>query len=137
MTQTVILELPDETWQRLQQSATAARKDLPTFIIERLDEATPATATEPANRLEQELDEMAHLDDEVLWEISRSQLPPARQDTYDDLLERNHGDNLSSDEAQLMEEIGREARLLTAKKAQAFMLLKWRGHHIPNPDEIE
>lgn len=137
MTQRVVLELPDATWQRLQQGATAARKDLPTFIIERLDEATPVLADQPVNWLEQELNAMAQLDDQQLWDMVRSQLVSERQDLYELLLEKNSQGRLSAKEAEVMREIGQEARLLTAKKSQAFMLLKWRGHQLPNPHEID
>ncbi|MCA9996512.1 MAG: hypothetical protein KDE56_12225 [Anaerolineales bacterium] len=137
MTQRVVLELPDATWRRLQQGATAARKDLPTFIIERLAEATPVLADQPVNWLEQELNAMAQLEDQQLWDITRSQLVSERQDLYEWLLEKNSQGRLSAKEAEMMREIGQEARLLTAKKAQAFMLLKWRGHQLPNLDAID
>jgi hypothetical protein len=132
-----VLELPDETWRRLQQSATAARKDLPTFIIERLDESTPTSSDRPANFVEQELDAMSRLDNQQLWDIAQSQLAAERQDLYEKLLEKNSQGRISADEAKMMREIGQEARLLTAKKAQAFMLLKWRGQQIPTLDEID
>jgi len=32
---------------------------------------------------------------------------------------------------------GEEARRLTLKKAYAYMLLKWRGHDVPSPEELQ
>ena len=44
MAQTITLELPDETLQRYRRGATAARKLLEEFLIERLVEAVPPLA---------------------------------------------------------------------------------------------
>jgi hypothetical protein len=44
MAQTVTLQLSDETLQRYQRGATAARKLLEEFLIERLIEAVPPLA---------------------------------------------------------------------------------------------
>jgi hypothetical protein len=55
---------------------------------------------------------------------------------YDDLLDKNSQGVLTDDEAALLHELGEEARQITLKRAHAYMLLKWRGHTIPNPNTL-
>jgi hypothetical protein len=79
---------------------------------------------------------MDALTDELLWEIARSTLSVLEQTEYDELLDKNRADILSGAERLLLNQLGQKARLLTLKKAHAFMLLQWRGHAIPKPDEM-
>ena len=44
MSQTISLQLPDETLQRYRRGAHAARKLLEDFLVERLSEALPPLA---------------------------------------------------------------------------------------------
>jgi hypothetical protein len=137
MTQTITLQLPDETLQRYQQGATVARKVLEEFLVERLVEAVPPLAGDLPPPLREELTELERLDDEALWKVAHSQLPPARQRLYSRLLTKNSQDTITASEKEKLHALGEEARRLTLKKAHAYMLLKWRGHHIPSPEELQ
>jgi len=137
MTQTITLQLPDETLQRYRRGATAARKVLEEFLVERLIEAVPPLAGDLPSPLREELTELERLDDEALWKVAHSQLPPARQRLYSRLLTKNSQDTITASEKEKLHALGEEARRLTLKKAHAYMLLKWRGHHIPSPEELQ
>lgn len=55
MAQTVTLHLPDEMLRRYQQGASAARKQLEEFLVERLLEAVPPLAADVPSPLGEEL----------------------------------------------------------------------------------
>jgi hypothetical protein len=137
MAQTVTLQLPDEALQRYRRGATAARKLLEEFLIERLMEAIPPLADDLPSPLREELRALEQLDDDALWQVARSQLPPARQRLYSRLLTKNSQGAITAQEREMLHTLGEQARLLTLKTAHAYMLLKWRGHCIPSPEELQ
>jgi hypothetical protein len=136
MVQSVTLHLPDETLQRYKQGASAARKLLEEFLVERLMEAVPPLANDLPSPLHEELATLEHLDDDALWQVARSQLPPKRQRLYSRLLTKNSQETITEREKATLHALGDEARLLTLKASHACMLLKWRGHRVPPPEEL-
>jgi len=136
MAQTITLHLPDETLQRYQQGASAARKQLEEFLVERLLEAAPPLAADLPSPLSEELRLLEHLDDDALWRVVRSQLPPARQRLYSRLLTKQSRGTITTREQVTLRTLGEEGRLLTLKKAHAAMLLRWRGHNLPAPEAL-
>ena len=136
MVQTVTLQLPDETLHRYRQGATAARKLLEEFLVERLMDAVPPLADDLPSPLHEELKVLENLDDEALWQVARNQLPPARQRRYSRLLAKNSQGTITAREKEVLHTLGEQARLLTLKTAHAYMLLKWRGHRVPSPEEL-
>jgi hypothetical protein len=137
MAQTVTLHLPEDTLQRYRRGATAARKVLEEFLVDRLMEAAPPLADDLPSPLHEELQSLENLDDEALWKVAQSQLLPGRQHLYSRLLAKNSQGTLTAREQERLAALGEEARRLTLKKAHAYMLLKWRGHHIPLRDELQ
>ncbi len=136
MAQTVTLHLPDETLQRYQQGARAARKRLEEFLLERLLEAVPPLAAELPSPLREELRLLEALDDDALWRVVRSQLPSARQRLYSRLLTKQSRGTITAREQETLHTLGEEGRLLTLKKAHAALLLRWRGHSLPSPEAL-
>ena len=137
MTQTVALQLPDETLQRYHRAATIARKALEEFLAERLMESVPPLAADLPSPLQEELKALENLENEALWRMAQSQLSPARQRLYNRLLAKNNQGTITAGEKETLHAIGEEARRLTLKKAHAYMLLKWRGHRIPSRAELQ
>lgn len=137
MSQTIVLHLPDEAADRYRRGATAARKPLEEFLIERLTESLPPPAEQLASPLEDELRRMEALDDAALWEIARVTLPAAQQRRYDQLLRKNGRSALAPHEQEALLAIGEESRRLTLRKAHAWLVLKWRGYSLPVPSPGE
>jgi hypothetical protein len=129
--------LPDETLQRYQQGATAARKLLEEFLVERLTEAIPPLADDLPSPLREELKMLEALDDETLWQVAQSQLSPAHQRLYRRLFTKNSRGTITDREKETLHALGEVARLLTLKTAHAYMLLNWRGHRVPSPQELQ
>ena len=128
---TVTLTLPDDAIQRYQRGATIARKRLDEFLVERLVDIAPPLAEDLPSPLDSELKNLEELDDDALWDITRSRLSPEQQGLYDDLLRKNSQGSITADEVEKLQALGQKARRLTLMKAHAFMVLKWRGHPIP------
>lgn len=137
MGQMVTLQLPDETLQRYQRGAAAARKALEEFLVDRLAEAVPPLADDLPSPLQEELKALEELDDETLGQVAQSQLPPDRQRLYSRLLAKNSQGTITEREKELLDTLGKEARRLTLQKAHAYMLLKWRGHPVPLREELQ
>lgn len=137
MAQMVTLQLSDETLQRYQRGATAARKLLEEFLVDRLMEAVPPLANDLPSPLHEELEALEQLDNDALWQVARSQLSPTLQRQYSRLLAKNSQGTITAQEQETLRTLGEQARLLTLKIAHAYLLLKWRGHRIPSPEELQ
>jgi hypothetical protein len=103
--------------------------------VERLAEAVPPLADDLPSPWHEELKVLEGLDDDALWQIAQSQLPPASQRLYSDLLHKNSQGTITEHEKTELHALGEQARRLTLKKAHAYMLLKWRGHDVSLPEE--
>jgi hypothetical protein len=66
MPNTITVELPDETLLRYQQGASATRKNLEAFIVDRLVEAVPPLAADLPTPIKSELTALEGLDDKAL-----------------------------------------------------------------------
>jgi hypothetical protein len=87
--------------------------------------------------LQEELRTLECLDDDTLWQTARGQLPPAGQRLYSRLLVKQSQRTLTVQEKETLHGLGEQARLLTLKAAHAYMVLKWRGHRIPSPEDLQ
>lgn len=137
MARTVTLHLPEEMLQRYRRGAAVAQKVLEEFIVDRLEEAVPPLADDLPSPLHEELKALESLDDESLWKVAQSQLPPEHQSLYTRLLAKNSRGTITPREKETLDTLGEEARRLTLKKAHAYMLLKWRGHAIPSREALQ
>jgi hypothetical protein len=137
MAESVTVQLPEEALHRFRQGAGAARKPLAEFLADRLMDAVPSPAEDIPPALRQELDALQQLDESALREVAESRLSPARQRQYSRLLTKNSAGTITAAEQKKLEAMGEEARRLTLKKAQAYLLLKWRGHAIPSRQDLE
>lgn len=134
MSRTLTLELSDEILRRYRRGAIAARKELETFVVERLSEIAPPPVDDLPAPLRQELHDMARQSSKALERIAQSRLPAAQQRIYTRLLRKNSQAVLTPTEQVRLHALGEQARNLTLKKAHAAMLLKWRGHPVSLPD---
>ena len=137
MPESVTVQLPQEALQRFRRGAGAAGKPLEEFLADRLMDAVPPLPEDIPPSLRGELDALEQSDEATLREIAESRLPAGRQRLYSRLLTRNSAGTITAGERRKLEALGEEARQLTLKKAHAYLLLKWRGHAIPSPQELE
>lgn len=124
MTDTITLSLPDDTLQRYQRGANAARKPLEEFLAERLEEAKPPLPGDLPFPFNEDLAVLETLDDQSLKQVAYSHLSASDQELYDELLEKNSTGTITSAELKTLQTLGDKARRLTLMKAHAFMLLE-------------
>jgi hypothetical protein len=87
--------------------------------------------------LHEELEALEQLDNDALWQVAQSRLSPALQRQYSRLLTKNSQGTITAREQETLRTLGEQARLLTLKTAHAYLLLKWRGHRVPSPEELQ
>jgi hypothetical protein len=105
-------------------------------LVKIVKAATPSLAkVPPAYRAE--LEAMEDLGDDELWEITTSRLAPAKQRRLEKLLARNQERDLTDVEERALAALRTDADRLMLRKSYALLLLKYRGHAIPNPRELQ
>src|SRR5437867_10424571 len=80
--------------------------------------------------VEAELRALEVLNDDVLWAIARSRMSLAKQRRWRRLIEKSHQGRLTELEEQEMARLRADSDRVTVCKAQAYLLLKERGHRI-------
>lgn len=95
--------------------------------------STEPTALLPSN-MEAELEALAMLNDDVLWAVARSRMNSPTQRRWQRLLEKNQQEVLSDLERQELARLTDDGDRLTLCKAHAYLILKQRGHRIPELD---
>ena len=79
---------------------------------------------------------MEHLSDEALWAIARSVASPDTLALYDLLIERKQEGALTPEGQHWLEQVAQDTDYLMVSKAQAYVLLKQRGHVLPTRDQL-
>ena len=118
----VILELPDEVYQRAQRVAQATRRPLEEVVIEWI--RPPALAKLP---------ELERLSNDELLQAARATFPPEYVLRLQELLAIQQQRSLSEDEQLEASALVEQEDFLTLRKAKALFLLKQRGIL---PDEL-
>lgn len=134
--QTVTVRLPDNIYMRLKRTAKAARQPVNRIVTRTLAEGLPQLET-PLSEHEQELNALESLSDEELWEVMLQEMPAARCRRWEHLLEKRREGALSPKEQGELNALKREGEFTMLAKGRAAVILKWRGHRIPSPAELE
>jgi hypothetical protein len=79
-----------------------------------------------------ELEAMEDLSDEELWKVAATAMGPAQHRRLAKLLDKNQRGQLTDRERQALLELRARADRLMLRRSYAYLLLKYRGHRIPN-----
>jgi hypothetical protein len=135
MTINVTLEVPSSVYRLAQKTAEVTSRPVEQILTDVLTAASPVSDSFPAS-LQAEIDSLALLNDEKLWEIAKKNFPVSRRREYDKLLEKNSAGTLTSSERKRLRELRLQSERLMLHKAHAYALLKWRGHTLPALSEM-
>jgi hypothetical protein len=127
----VVVELPEEIYKRVDRTAKGLKQPVQQALIKIVEAGLPSLAKVPPEYWP-ELEALEAMSDEELWEIARSEMAAAQQDRLDHLLQKNQAEGLSEAEQQELDRLHAEANRLMLQKSYAHVLLKWRGHQVPN-----
>ena len=130
MTATVTLDIPEHIHQRLVNTAEATQRPLNEIILRALQIGSPPPWDDVPPEFQAALAALDRLDDDALWRVARSQRSEAELERYDELLDRNQNDRLTAAEQNELTGLRKGAEQFMLCKAQAAVLLRWRGHSI-------
>jgi len=129
------LELPEDIYERIRRTAKGMNQPMEKALVNIVRAATPSLEkVPPAYRAE--LEAMEDLEDEALWKIARRRQPPAKQRRLESLLEKNEHEKLTDREHLTLAGLRTDGDRLMLKRSYASLLLKYRGHRLPNLEEL-
>ena len=102
-------------------------------LVDIVRAAMPSLERVPAE-YRAELEAMEDLGDDELWEISLSRFSPVKQRQIQRLLDKNQRGELTDRERQALAELRSAGDRLMLRRSYAALLLKYRGHRVPNPE---
>jgi hypothetical protein len=132
----ITLNLPEQLYRRLQQTAQGMEQPLDTVLVRAVERGSPPTWDDVPVQFQAALAALDRLSDDELWQVARSRKTDVEMARYMELLEHNANEELSPAERDELDALRDEADLFMLKKAQAVALLHWRGHSIPPPDRL-
>ena len=133
---TVTMQLPENLYLRLQQTAQATRQSFEAIVLRALQVGSPPDWESAPAEFQADLAVLDRLDDAALWRMARYRAAAAQMERYQTLLDKNANDTLSVEERAELAQLRTEFDRRILQKAQAAALLQWRGHQIPPADKL-
>lgn len=131
--ETVTLQIPEILYQRLVNTARATQRPLEEVMLHALQIGSPPEWDNVPPEFQADLAALDKLDDNTLWQIFHSRKTAADMERYNILLEGNSSNTLTEAERLELMALRTEADRFMLRKAQAAVLLGWRGHRVPTP----
>jgi len=132
----VTMDLPENLYVRLQQTAQATRQSLDAVLLRALQVGSPPTWDTAPAEFQADLSALDRLDDAALWRIVRTRATLAQMDRYQVLLDKNANQTLSTGERDELTQLRTSLDRDMLRKAHAASLLQWRGHQVPPADKL-
>jgi hypothetical protein len=132
--QAITVELPEEVYRHVKRAAEGMKRPVERVLASIVKGATPSLEKVPVE-YRAELESLETLGDDKLWKVAESAMPAERQRRLARLLLKTSGE-LTAREQERLARLRNEADRLTLHKSYAYLLLKYRGHRIPNLPEM-
>ena len=130
MLSTVTLQIPDGIYRRLEVQAKARSQSLEEILVHALNVGSPPDVNDVPTELKANLADLDTMSDDELLILMQDKKPIADFDRYDELLDLKADRLLMPSETQELEQLRKESDLFMLRKAQAAVLLKWRGYSV-------
>ena len=130
-TETITLQIPEILYQRLVNTANATQRSIEEVILHALQVGSPPQWDDVPEEFQADIAALDKLDDNTLWQIVNSRKTAGEMEQYNSLLERNSNATLTEAERLELMALRQEADLFMLRKAQAAVLLRWRGNLVP------
>ena len=131
------VQISESLYHRLERLAEISHRPLETVVEQTLNASVPPLPDDIPEEMQADLLALETMGDEELWEVARSVITTAQQDQHRLLLEKNRLGTISKSEQEQLTQLRDAADQLMLRKAYAYVLLKWRGHHLPTLAELE
>ena len=135
-TDTVAIQVPQSLYRRLERLARLTQRPLESLIVQALSANLPPLPDDLPAAQRDALVALEGLSDGELWQVTRSAMPQRDQERFAALRDRRRAGTLPPAEQGALDELAQAADQLTLRKAYAAVLLAWRGHRLPTPDEL-
>ncbi len=133
MVATVTLPIPDEIYHRLEMNARATGRSIEDILGYVVQVGSPPKVEDVPESLRADLVSLDGLSDDELRLVAAARKSEENFDRYDELLDRNAAGILSATERSELEQLRQDSDRFMLRKAQAAMLLRWRGHSVISP----
>jgi len=133
MTEAITLQLPDRLYQRLVHTAQATQRSLEAVVMRALEVGAPPDWDDVPAEFQADVAALDRLDDAALWQMVRRCKTAEDMTRYDELLDRNQAGELSPAERLELTQLRQDADRWMLCKAQAAVILRWRGHQVFSP----
>ena len=127
----VMLQLPEALYLRLQQVANGMNQSLDEVLIRVVQVGSPPSWEDAPAAFQGDLAALDRLDDQSLWRIARRTQLEQDWTRYQEMLDKNANGVITAVERMDLEQLRSEADRFMLRKAHAAALLRWRGHSVP------
>ena len=134
--QTVTLNLPTTTYERIKRAADKLRRPVDDVLSEAVVAAALVADSTPQS-LRSALAQMAYLNDAVLWQLARATMPQAQAARLEELHHEQQREGLTEEEKGEERELASLYRDTILVRAQAAVLLKQRGYDVSDLSQFE
>ena len=132
-----LVQLPEDLYAERVAQAMRAGQSVDELAAQTLAERIPpASDAELAPALQTDRGAMSQLSADALWAIAGSVVNADKLALYDLLIERQNTGPLTPDGKQLLSQLRNEADALMLRKAEAYALLRQRGHTLPSLGDL-
>jgi hypothetical protein len=131
-TATITLEIPENIYQHLVDTAKATQKPLEEIILQVFKIGSPPVLEDIPEEFKPELLKLYQLDDQSLWTIATQKKDSTDCNYYEALLTKSKEIGLTKIEQLELNQMRHEFDLFMLSKAHAAALLRWRGYQFPS-----
>jgi hypothetical protein len=128
--ETVTLQIPEIIYTRLVNTAKATNRPLEEIILRALLRGSPPTWDDIPSEFQAEVAALDKLNDDSLWQVARASKTTQDMERYNILLEGNSNGTLNEEQRLELMALRHSMDVFMLCKAQAAVLLRWRGHNI-------
>jgi len=132
MVETLTLEIPDAIYRRLLDTASATNRPLEEIVLRVFEVGSPPSWADAPEPFQADLAALDRLDNESLWAIAHGQLSDPNPEQLEILVE-SPTDSVDSENQEQLDALQMESDRFMLRKAQAAVILRWRGCHVPLP----
>lgn len=134
-TRELTVQLSTQIYRRLEHIAQVINQPVEAIVLTSITGNLPPSLDDVPSDLRKSLLILQTLNDDALWAIARSKLPPIQHTRLEALLVRNSAGLLTEAEQDELVHLGEETDQLALRKAHAYALLRWRGFPLPPLDD--
>lgn len=126
--QAITITLSEQTYQRVQKRANQRNRSIEDELERVVEAALDEKTITPA--VDQEIEQLAFLDDDHLWRAARLMVPVEKSDKVHMLLQKYKQEGLTENEEDELDHLQQFEHRIMLVRAEAAVLLQKRGFDI-------